>query len=64
MTTEAVRIALLLPDLLGTYGDRGNVQVLAQRMKWRGIPSETITVLSSADSVPESCDLYVLRVAT
>lgn len=60
MTTEAVRIALLLPDLLGTYGDRGNVQVLAQRMKWRGIPSETITVLSSADSVPESCDLYVL----
>lgn len=55
-----VRIALLLPDLLGTYGDRGNVLVLEQRLAWRGIPSETVTVLSSAPEVPESCDVYLL----
>lgn len=60
MTTEAVRIALVLPDLLGTYGDRGNVLVLEQRLRWRGIDSETVTVLSSSGPVPESCDLYLL----
>lgn len=60
MTTGAVRIALVLPDLLGTYGDRGNVLVLEQRLRWRGISSETVTVLSSSDLVPDSCDLYLL----
>lgn len=60
MTTESVRLALVLPDLLGTYGDRGNVLVLERRLAWRGIPSETITVLSSSQALPESCDLYLL----
>ncbi|GAA2793968.1 glutamine amidotransferase [Saccharopolyspora taberi] len=60
MTTEALRIALVLPDLLGTYGDRGNVLVLEKRLAWRGIPCETVTVLSSSDPLPASCDLYVL----
>lgn len=60
MTGERVRIALVLPDLLGTYGDRGNVLVLEQRLAWRGIDSETVTILSSSGPVPESCDLYLL----
>lgn len=60
MTGERVRIALVLPDLLGTYGDRGNVLVLEKRLAWRGIGSETVTVLSSSEAVPESCDLYLL----
>ncbi|MBE9376327.1 glutamine amidotransferase [Saccharopolyspora sp. HNM0983] len=60
MTRDPVRIALVLPDLLGTYGDRGNVMVLAQRLKWRGIDSEAVTVLSSAQEVPESCDVYMI----
>lgn len=54
------RIALLLPDLMGTYGDRGNAIVLEQRLKWRGIDAETVTVLSSAESVPEGCDFYLI----
>ena len=29
MSRDRVRLALVLPDLLGTYGDRGNVLVLA-----------------------------------
>lgn len=61
MTTEStVRIALLLPDLLGTYGDRGNAVVLAQRLKWRGYDAEIDTVLSSASAIPRSCDLYLI----
>ena len=61
MSDESVlRIALLLPDLMGTYGDRGNAIVLEQRLKWRGIDAETVTVLSSADAVPESCDFYLI----
>ncbi|GAB2671856.1 glutamine amidotransferase [Saccharopolyspora gloriosae] len=60
MSGEGVRIALVLPDLLGTYGDRGNMLVLERRLHWRGIPSETVTVLSSSASVPDSCDVYLL----
>ena len=35
-----VVIAHLLPDLLNLYGDGGNVRVLDQRLRWRGIPVE------------------------
>ena len=37
MADSAVSIALLYPELLGTYGDGGNAVVLAQRLRWRGI---------------------------
>ena len=56
---SAVRIALLLPDVLGTYSDRGNATVLAQRLRWRGIPAEVLEV--HADSVPPTdCEVFVL----
>lgn len=56
---RAVRIAVLFPELLGTYGDGGNAVVLARRLQWRGIPVETVTVKVD-DPVPDSCDLYLL----
>jgi len=37
-------IVHLLPELLGTYGDRGNVDVLSWRLNQRGIDNEVITV--------------------
>ena len=56
---SAVRIALLLPDVLGTYSDRGNAVVLAQRLRWRGIPAEVVEV--PADGAPAlDCDVFVL----
>jgi CobQ-like glutamine amidotransferase family enzyme len=56
---SVVRIALLLPDVLGTYSDRGNATVLAQRLRWRGIPAEVVEVL--ADTVPPTdCDVFVI----
>ena len=60
MTTDTeVVIGLLLPDLLGTYSDSGNADVLAQRLRWRGV---TATVLRcTADQPPPlSCHIYVL----
>ena len=36
-------IGHLFPDLLNLYGDRGNIQCMVQRLKWRGIDSEVKT---------------------
>ena len=56
---SAFRIALVYPDLLGTYGDSGNATLLAQRLRWRGRPAEVLTIEAGAP-VPEGCDLYVV----
>ena len=56
---SAVRIALLLPDVLGTYSDRGNATVLVQRLCLRGIPAEVVSVPAET-TAPTSCDIYVL----
>jgi CobQ-like glutamine amidotransferase family enzyme len=59
MSESTVQIALVLPDLLGTYGDFGNAVVLDKRLKWRGISSEIVTV-NFGEPVPETCDIYVV----
>lgn len=58
-TDSEVTIALLYPSLLGTYGDRGNAQVLARRLEWRGIPARVLEV-DLDDDIPEQCDIYLL----
>jgi CobQ-like glutamine amidotransferase family enzyme len=52
-------VVLVYPDLLGTYGDSGNAVILAQRLRWRGIPAEVIEI-HAGGQVPDSCDLYVV----
>ena len=62
MTSAAngtVTVALLFPDLLGTYGDSGNAVILARRLAWRGFEARLVTV-RSGDPVPESCEVYVV----
>jgi len=54
-----VAVCLVLPDLLGTYGDGGNARILAQRLRWRGIGAEVVTV-RLGDPLPRTCELYVL----
>lgn len=54
-----ISVALVYPDLLGTYGDSGNAAILAQRLRWRGHEARVLTV-RSADVVPASCELYVI----
>ncbi len=54
-----VRIGLVLPDVMGTYGDSGNAVVLRQRLMLRGIPAEIVEI-TLAEPVPDSLDLYTL----
>lgn len=59
MADSVVRIGLVLPDVMGTYGDGGNALVLRQRLRLRGIAAEIVEVTLD-DPVPESLDLYTL----
>src|SRR6201995_3127970 len=59
MTDSMVRIGLVLPDVMGTYGDGGNATVLRQRLRLRGIAAEIVEI-TLADVVPDSLDLYTL----
>ncbi|HUY22162.1 MAG TPA: MurT ligase domain-containing protein [Acidimicrobiales bacterium] len=57
--TSALRVVVVHPDLLGTYGDGGNGRVLAGRAVWRDIPVELVHALSDAP-LPASADVYLL----
>lgn len=59
MAESKMRIGLVLPDVMGTYGDGGNAVVLSQRLLLRDIPAEIVEI-TLADPVPESLDLYTL----
>jgi CobQ-like glutamine amidotransferase family enzyme len=59
MPDSSVRIGLVLPDVMGTYGDGGNAVVLRQRLRLRGIDAEIVEI-TLADPVPDSLDLYTL----
>ena len=60
MSTESIlRIVWIYPDLLSTYGDRGNMLILAHRAALRGIPAETIEVRSD-QPMPTSADIYLI----
>lgn len=57
--SDVFRIGLVLPDVMGTYGDGGNALVLRQRMLMRGRAAEIVSITLN-DPVPESLDAYVL----
>ncbi|MFF0500614.1 type 1 glutamine amidotransferase [Nocardia aobensis] len=59
MAESTVRIGLVLPDVMGTYGDGGNALVLRQRLRMRGIDAEIVEI-TLADPVPETLDIYTL----
>ncbi len=59
MAESTVRIGLVLPDVMGTYGDGGNSVVLRQRLRLRGFDAEIIEITLS-DPVPSGLDLYTL----
>jgi CobQ-like glutamine amidotransferase family enzyme len=55
------KIAWLYPDLMSTYGDRGNVIVLRKRCEWRGIKAEIVPVtLETRLSTLENCDIIFM----
>ncbi|GLY01877.1 MULTISPECIES: glutamine amidotransferase [Actinoplanes] len=59
MSTESLRIVWIYPDLLSTYGDRGNLLILAHRAAARGIPVETYEVRSD-QQMPTTADVYLI----
>ncbi len=58
-TESSLRIVWVYPDLLSTYGDRGNLLILARRADLRGLPVEAIEVRSD-QPVPARADIYLL----
>ncbi len=59
MSESALRIGVIAPEVLGTYGDSGNAVVLAERARRRGIPAEVVTV-GLSEPIPDQLDLYAL----
>lgn len=55
---SAVRVGLVYPELLGTYGDRGNAVVLVNRCRWRGVAAELIEI-GAGSPIPDSLDVYL-----
>jgi hypothetical protein len=51
-------VAVVYPDLLGTYGDGGNGMILARRAEWRGRDVELVQAASDA-RLPDA-DMYCL----
>ena len=57
--TDGVRLVWVYPDLLSTYGDRGNLLVLERRSRLRDIGVESVFV-NSDQPVPRDGDIYLL----
>lgn len=59
MSESVLRIGLIYPSILGTYGDSGNAAVLAERARRRGFEAE-ITSIDIDSPVPANMDIYTL----
>ena len=56
---SSIKIVRIHNELLGTYGDRGNADVLAFRAKFHGITTEVIDV-SYLEKLPTNGNIYLL----
>jgi hypothetical protein len=56
--TATLRIVVVYPDLLGTYGDGGNGLILARRAEWRGV--DVALQLAPSDAGLPDADIYCL----
>ena len=56
---SSIKIVRIHNELLGTYGDRGNADVLAFRAKFHGITTEIIDV-SYLEKIPTNGNIYLL----
>lgn len=56
---SVLRIVWVYPDLLSTYGDRGNMLILGRRAQQRGMPVELIEVRSD-QPLPTTADIYLI----
>jgi CobQ-like glutamine amidotransferase family enzyme len=55
---RAITIGWLYPELMSTYGDRGNIIALTKRCEWRGIKVIVLPIdFKTAEKNLASCDL-------
>ncbi|WRS30342.1 glutamine amidotransferase [Actinomycetaceae bacterium MB13-C1-2] len=59
MTDSALRVGLIYPSILGTYGDGGNARILAERARRRGFDAEVV-VIDLGATIPAELDVYTL----
>jgi lipid II isoglutaminyl synthase (glutamine-hydrolysing) len=57
--SASLRLVWVYPDLLSTYGDRGNLLVLQRRARLRGIEAEAVSV-NADEPVPRTGDIYLM----
>ena len=57
--SSPLRLVWIYPDLLSTYGDRGNLLVLERRARLRGLDVEPVLV-NSDQPVPRQGDIYLM----
>ncbi len=55
----SLRLVWVYPDLLSTYGDRGNLLVLERRARLRGLPVESV-IVNADQPVPRQGDIYLM----
>jgi CobQ-like glutamine amidotransferase family enzyme len=58
-TESHLRLVWIYPDLLSTYGDRGNLLILARRADLRGLPVECSEIRSD-QAMPSDGDIYLI----
>jgi hypothetical protein len=56
----ALRVCALYPDLMNIYADRGNLLLLEQRCRWRGIGFDVRASGLGAELDPDGADLYYI----
>jgi lipid II isoglutaminyl synthase (glutamine-hydrolysing) len=59
VTPSPLSLVWVYPDLLSTYGDRGNVLILERRARLRGLPVEIVEV-NSDQPVPRGGHIYLM----
>lgn len=56
--TQTIKIGWLYPELMSTYGDRGNIFVLTKRCEWRKIRVTVVPIeFKTTDKEIAACDL-------
>src|SRR4029079_444664 len=57
----SLTVGWLYPELMSTYGDRGNIITLQKRCEWRGIDTEILNLdLGFEISDLKKCDLLFM----
>ena len=59
MSVPDLVLVSLYPDLLRTYGDRGNVLTLQHRADWRGFDVQ-VEEVSRGDRLPRGADIALI----